>query len=289
MALPAENLDHSQWQSWHAHLYLNFDKTQRGTRLSGVDHNGPLYVQRPFYPEGPDCAHVYLLHPPGGIVSGDLLDIQLRLAPGAQVLATTPGAGRAYGARIDASLQRQENTIEVADGAVAEWFPMENIVYSGADLRARTRVALQPGGRFIGWEINCLGLPASSDPFVKGSLTQHFQLDIAGTPSFVDQLRVSADDTKFLNTGAGMAGHRVSGSFLAGPFTSTEGLKELVEQTRPLTEAEGLSVTCLDKFLIARYLGPSAFAARQFFVNVWSKTRPQLLNRPICAPRIWST
>lgn len=289
MALPAANLDHNEWQSWHAHLYLDFDRTDRGTRLSGVDHNGPLYVQRPFYPEGPDCAHVYLLHPPGGIVSGDLLDIQLRLAPGAQVLATTPGAGRAYGARQNHTRQRQINTLDVTEGAVVEWFPMENIVYSGADLDARTKVNLQPGGKFIGWEINCLGLPASNQPFAKGSLTQHFQLDLGGVPSFVDQVRLIADDELFLNTKAGMAGQRVSGSFLAGPFASTSELRQVAEEAYSLSEAQGLSLTCLDKFLVARYLGPSAFAARQFFVSIWNVARPKMLNRPSCAPRIWAT
>lgn len=289
MVAEGARLDQAQWQSWHAHLYLNFDRTERGTRLSSVDHNGPLYVQRPFYPEGPEWAHIYLLHPPGGIVSGDLLDIQLRLAQGAQVLSTTPGAGRAYGARKDLSQQRQQNTLEVAEGATLEWFPMENIVYSGADLDARTRVVLQPGAKFLGWEINCLGLPASSEPFAEGSLTQHFQLDIADVPKFVDQLRLKASDHNFLNTGAGMAGHRVSGSFLAGPFASASEVKLLADDLQPLCEAEGVSLTCLDNLLVARYLGASAFSARRFFISIWNLARPKLLNRPSCAPRIWAT
>lgn len=289
MAEPATNLDYSEWQSWHAHLHLDFDRTERGTRLSGVDHQGPLYVQRPFYPEGNDWAHIYLLHPPGGIVSGDLLDIQLRLASGAQVLATTPGAGRAYGARGDASRQRQRNRLEVAEDATIEWFPMENIVYNGADLDARTQVNLQPGGRFLGWEINCLGLPASNEPFERGSLTQHFQLNQAGFPCFVDQLRLDANDHLFMNTKAGMAGCKVSGSFLAGPFASVEELKQLAEEALPLCESSGTSLTCLDTFLVARYLGTSAYSARQFFTSIWNLARPKLLNRPSCAPRIWFT
>ena len=61
---------------WAASISLGFDARpdadKTATRMTHVRHKGPLRVQRPFYPEGRNgCCHVYLLHPPGGLVSGD--------------------------------------------------------------------------------------------------------------------------------------------------------------------------------------------------------------------------
>ena len=86
---------------WQAELSLGLAKTARGTVLKTCSHRGPLYVQKAFYPEGRELAHLYLLHPPGGMVSGDDLQINVNMAEGAQALITTPGAGRVYRARPD--------------------------------------------------------------------------------------------------------------------------------------------------------------------------------------------
>ena len=62
-----------QQRYWPAFLLLEFEKGENKTRMSEMKFKGPLRVQRPFYPEGQVC-HVYLLHPPGGLVSGDDLN-----------------------------------------------------------------------------------------------------------------------------------------------------------------------------------------------------------------------
>ena len=74
---------------WHARLSLGVRHTPRGSRVASAERLGPLHLQKPFYPEGPDLAHLYLLHPPGGMVSGDLLEIEARLEPNTAALITT--------------------------------------------------------------------------------------------------------------------------------------------------------------------------------------------------------
>jgi urease accessory protein len=43
---------------------------------------GPLLVQRAFYEEDGGC-QVYLIHPPGGVVGGDQLRLEVGLGPAA--------------------------------------------------------------------------------------------------------------------------------------------------------------------------------------------------------------
>ena len=50
---------------WQGALSLVFENRGGKTYLTHRSHQGPLLVQRPFYPEGPVC-HIYLIHPPGG-------------------------------------------------------------------------------------------------------------------------------------------------------------------------------------------------------------------------------
>jgi len=68
-------------QGWQAYLTLGFAHNHGKTILAHRRHSGPLTVQRPFYPEGNVC-HVYLLHPPGGVVAGDRLVIDINAATG---------------------------------------------------------------------------------------------------------------------------------------------------------------------------------------------------------------
>ena len=45
---------------WQATLTLHLKKTARGTVVKHSLHKGPLYIQKAFYPEGRDLAHIYI-------------------------------------------------------------------------------------------------------------------------------------------------------------------------------------------------------------------------------------
>ena len=78
-----------------------------------------------------------------------------------------------------------------------------------------------------------------------------------------------------------------AGLMLAGPFDSADELDALIDALR--LQSLPLAMTRLREWLIIRYLGDSAFSARQAFVHAWAQVRPALLQRPACAPRIWAT
>ena len=63
---------------WRARLDLRIAQRCGRSVLATKSQRGPLTVQRAFYPEGGVC-HLYLLHPPGGVVGGDRLEIDLEV------------------------------------------------------------------------------------------------------------------------------------------------------------------------------------------------------------------
>ena len=88
-------------------------------------HDGPLRVLQPLHPEGPAICHHVLVHPPGGLVGGDVLDIDINVQPGAHALVTTPGATRCYRSTGETAVQSVR--ARIADGARLEWLPLEAI------------------------------------------------------------------------------------------------------------------------------------------------------------------
>lgn len=278
---------HSQWL---ADIHLRLGHTPRGTRLLSSTHSGPLYIQKPFYPEGPDVAHVYLLHPPGGLVSGDCLNIQIDAGEDCAVLLTTPGAGRIYRSRSDRALQKQTVNLFVGQGGSLEWLPLETIVYPDSGAALTTRVELSEGSCFMGWDITCFGLPASNAEFDSGELRQRLEIYSDQILVFRENLSVTDFVKNILQSKAGFQGFSVNGIFVAGPV-STEGRQELLEQLQEIPPPEQAlgGVSLVGDFIVIRYLGSCAHYAREWFSQHWSLLRQHLLGRRVVKPRIWLT
>ncbi|MHA2938260.1 urease accessory protein UreD [Vibrio sp. RC27] len=276
---------------WPAYLSLGFDKAADKTRMKHMEFHGPLRVQRPFYPED-DVCHVYLLHPPGGLVSGDDLSIHIHCQTDSHALITTPSAGKIYKADSKAIEQKQHVDIEV-DHAVCEWMPMETIVFDGAHGKLSTQVNLYGNAKFVGIDVFCLGRPKSHLPFVHGSVEQRLSIYQDGKPILLERQFLAADDP-LLTAVSGFNGHLVSGTLAIVGLEQTgiEQGNEMVNQLRTHFQADQkgcLSITYRLNVLLVRYLGDCSEQAQQQLRQCWELVRPTLLERPACAPRIWYT
>lgn len=270
---------------WQAELALRFAPVAGRTALAWRRHRGPLHIQRPFYPEADGTCHAYILHPPGGVVGGDSLTIQVGVEAGAQTLVTTPAAGKFY--RSAGPLARQQQQLIVAAGASLEWLPQENILYRGAEVRAVTRVELAPGARFLGWELLCFGLPAAREPFDRGHCRQGFEIWRDGRPLILERAHYAAG-SPFMDAAWGLRGRTVTGSFLC--VADQPGLDKAVREAIPDVEGEALfGVTQLDGVLVCRYLGKHAEQGKALFVQAWDVVRNKLFGKAACPPRIWKT
>ncbi|NLG78050.1 MAG: urease accessory protein UreD [Xanthomonadaceae bacterium] len=265
---------------WRADLRLRFAARGAQTHLVERSHLGPLIVQRPFYPEEGVC-HVYVLHPPGGVVGGDALSIRVNAEHGTNVLLTTPAAAKFY--RSQGAIARQDQSIDIA-GACVEWLPQESIFFSGARVRSTTRVRVKGASRFIGWEIACLGLPARSDDFEAGALQLGFELEVEGVPRVIDRLRIEGDSVAPTAVW-GLNGCRAIGTLLAYPAT-----RVLIERVREYVPQDvEMALSLVDDVLVCRALGQQAEPVRGALTRIWTISRPALMNRESLVPRIWRT
>lgn len=265
---------------WRARLWLRFERRGVRTRLSHRRHEGPLLVQRAFHPEGAAC-HVYLIHPPGGVVGGDRLELQVEVASAAHALLTTPAAGKFYRCGHDDPAQLSQH-FEVA--GCLEWLPQENILYPQADARLRTFVQLQGQARFIGMEVACLGLPARAQSFGDGIFSQAIELWRDGQPLLIERAFLGVEA---LRARWGLAARPVLGTLLATPAGAAT-LACVRARLEVLPAEPLLAATLVDGVLVVRGLAQRADQLRARFIELWRALRPQLLGCVAVPPRIWA-
>jgi urease accessory protein len=270
---------------WAAELALRFAARAERTELVERRHFGPLRVQRPFHPEPSGACHVYVLHPPGGVVGGDQLALDVAVDSGAHALLTTPAATKLY--RSAGPRARVAQALRVASSARLEWLPHENIAFSAAHAELTTRVELAAGARFLGWEMLCLGRPASGESFERGDVAQRIEIAREGKLVYCERGSYAAG-SEVLSAGWGLQSQPVTATFIAAGADVAEHLEKL--RAALASEPPGLAaVSCMGELTVVRYLGPSTEQARACFVRAWEVLRPLVLGVPASAPRIWAT
>ncbi len=270
---------------WSAKLQLSFIEENNRTVLNQRRHQGPLQVQKPFYPELNGTCHVYILHPPGGVVGGDRLNIYVDVNSNAHALITTPAAGKFY--RSAGPVARQKQSIKVASKGILEWFPSENIIFSGARAQIQTKIELSCDSHFIGWEISCLGRPASGEYFNQGELDQRFEVWREGRPLRIERLWFKGGNPA-LHAKWGLLGFPVIGNMVC-VTNKTELVDSLRKITIPSIDQELFSATQTDGIIVCYFLGNSVERARNCFIKVWKILRQEVINREAVEPRIWKT
>ena len=272
---------------WMAELRLQFERRDDRTVLAHRWHRGPLQVQRPFYPEPTGVCHLYLLHPPGGVVPGDRLHIEARLEEGAEVLLTTPASGKIY--RSHGPVSGQTTQLCVGARGALEWFPQETIVFDQAQTERKTLVELaDQDAHFTGWEILCLGRPACEERFTFGNCKQAFEIWREGRPLWVERSNYEGG-AALLEAPWGLRGHPVVGTFVC--VARAPGLIERVREICGEVSREGrhLVPSQLQDVLVVRYLGDHVDEAKAYFTKVWAALRPMVTGRAVSLPRIWRT
>ena len=277
-ALPAR---HAGWQ---ATLSLLFERVGERTVLARREHRGPLVVQKPLYPEGPQVCQCVIIHPPAGIVGGDCIELAVAIGRGARAQLTTPGATRWYRSAGRPATPRFHAS--GADGALLEWLPQGTIVHDGACASSTTRIEIASTGAFIGTEIVSLGRRAAAERFQCGEWRQRFEIVRDGAPLWSERALLKGD-AALLASPAGLDNAAVFGTFVAVIPGTSDTMMPALRELSPV-QGQG-SVTRLPDVVVARYLGESMEAGSAYFTDAWAIVRPRVAGLVAVRPRIFST
>jgi urease accessory protein len=274
--------------TWNASLALDYTRHADKT-VGHFRHSGPLRILQSLYPEGPGICHNVIVHPPGGLVGGDTLDLTFTAGTGAHGLITTPGATRFYRSTGERALQNTRLSLEA--GARLEWLPLEAICYSGCQAENRLTLNLAPGAELIGWDVTAFGLPVANQPFERGQFCQH--IEMPGV--WLERARIAAADKLLLDSPLGLAGQRCMASlfFVAGSKLERQRREQALDCARAVMDAHPLRVsagaTSPDgQVVVVRVLAPLVEPALGLLKEIWQAWRGHFWQLPAAAPRIWA-
>jgi urease accessory protein len=274
---------------WAGRLHLRYRRA--GARTVAHDrHEGPLRVLQPLYPEGPGICHHVLVHPPGGIVGGDRLDIEVQVGAGGHALVTTPGATRFY--RSGGRPAAQHARLRLAAGARLEWLPLENIAYPGCEATNEVTFDLADGASLLGWDLLALGLPAAGADFDDGRFTQA----LAWSGRWLERGCLRAADRRLLLSPLGLGGRGVLGcAWLAfGGAADEASTAALVDAARAAIAASPLAGSAAATrpqpgLVVLRLLAGRTEPALALLAAVRAAWRQQAWGLAAAPPRIWRT
>ena len=274
--------------AWRADLKLDYTLESQRTVVRYL-HQGPLRILQSLYPEGDQICHNVLVHPPGGLVGGDTLDIQVTVAEGAHGLVSTPGATRFYKSGGHPALQQV--VAYLADNAKLEWLPLEAIAYNDCEATNRAIFNLAPSAELITWDVTALGLPSSDMAFTQGHFQQH--VEIPGV--WLERGNIRGEDTRWLNSPLGLAGGKCLASlvFASGSAINSDRTTQALEAAREVIESHPLrlqaGITCAHpQVIVLRVMSPLVEPTMDLLKKVWAVWRHTLWDLPSTPPRIWS-
>ncbi len=275
--------------SWHAQLDIDYRLEQQRT-VARHSHTGPLRVLQSLYPEGDSICHNVLVHPPGGLVGGDTLEMTIAASGASHGLITTPGATRFYRSAGEPAIQRAR--IQLTDQARLEWLPLEAIAYNACLAENHLSVSLGPQAEFMGWDLTAFGLPSAQLPFDTGQFLQH--IEVPGL--WLERGLMQANDDCLINGPLGLAGQRCMASlfFVSGSKMTRNRRESGLELARQVIAGHTLGgtagATCPnEQVMVLRVLAPLVEPATDLLRQVWQVWRQHFWHLPAAVPRIWST
>ncbi|MDB9526058.1 urease accessory protein UreD [Oscillatoria sp. CS-180] len=274
---------------WQGKAALTFHK-QGDRTLPEVQTQSPLKVQRPFYQDGSRVCQSVLLHTAGGMVGGDRLTYNIRLAEETHALITTAAAAKIYSRHPQPA--QVNGTIYVSSGACLEWLPQEAIIFEGAQYHQSWRVDLAVDAHWLGWDILRLGRTARGERFYRGEVRSRFEVWQDGTPIWIDPQRLVGSENLWRSPHALKECPVIATMAWIGTHAEADWIDaaraawETLPNPQLIAQSE-VGVTRLQKGLLCRYRGHSTNQARRWFTTVWKQLRPRYAEPLKALPRVW--
>jgi urease accessory protein len=126
-------------------LHLRAEARADGrTVLAAQSFRAPYHLSKPYWDEEARTLLVQVVNPTAGILSGDRLESEIVVAPGASLLVTAPSASRIFQMKGGVAECRQHFVVE--KDAWLEMMPEPLVPHRGSSYRQITRIEVESGG-----------------------------------------------------------------------------------------------------------------------------------------------
>ncbi len=263
---------------------LRFVHIDGETRLAGLYQHDPLRVLFPQPAEGEaPCAAIVTTS--GGLVGGDVVEIEVSTGPGARALVMPQAAEKVY--RSAGADCRIDVVLDVGAGGWLEWLPRETILFDGARLRRLTRIDVAPGARVLAGEMLVFGRHARGERLVTGLVRDAWEIRRDGRLVWADALHLDERLAEILAHPAGFDGAQAA----ATTVYTDDAPDQLPDAARELLPGDTADLRCaatvVSGVLITRWIGRDAFRLRREFGRFWAEFRGRAAGLPARLPRLW--
>jgi urease accessory protein len=267
---------------------IGFAQSGGVTRLTHLYQRDPLRVLFPAPAVG-DPLLAVLLTTSGGLVGGDRLDVDIRLAGGAAAHVTASAAEKVY--RSIGPTTAIGQSLSVAAGAALEFLPPETILFDGARLWRETTIELGPGSTFLGGDIVVFGRRARGERFTRGFLREVWQVRREGSLVWGAALHLEDDVAAIIDDPACFHGAAAFATLILAPGAhDLHGLLGNAQEIQSVARANDVhaGVTAVAGLVIARWLAANAAALRRAYVDLACHLRQAAMELPPLMPPLWN-
>ena len=274
--------------SWEADCFLNFYNNKAS--LGNVDKTickskstSPYKLLKYSHDKEGRCI-LPILHTAGGLVGGDLLELEANLEQNSKVLLTTSSAQKVYGSvgrskiNPEGTFSKQKNLINILDNSHLEYLPQETIIFANGLYEQKFKVSISETSSFLFTDLIRLGRSSSGESIESGVFRSKLEImrnnDLYDDWEYVDQIELSKESYE---AKSGMDYMPVFGSliWICEKDFSKLKINNLVENIKKIfNESQNhLSIGILENGISVRFLGSSSQDARKCFFCIWKQIR----------------
>lgn len=250
--------------------------------LADLAQAAPLRLLFPRVPEDEPLT-ACLTNTSGGVVGGDLHNLEIRAKEEARVLVIGQAAEKVY--RSAGATARLEISLAAERNAWLEWLPQETIIFDGARLARRTRIAVHSTARLMSGEMLILGRTAHGEVLTNGLIRDAIEVVRDGKLIWADVLHLDGDlRTPLIHPAAFGGAHACALLLYHGPDIEAHR-----DALRELGAPDGVryGATMVSGLLIARWLSADALALRRHYGSAWMLLRERAGGLPPRLPPVW--
>jgi urease accessory protein len=253
---------------------------------SGLSHlfqHDPVRILFP-QPAATDPPLATVVTTSGGLVSGDIIEIEATVNEGASALVVAQAAEKIY--RSTGADSRIDVRLTAKAGGWLEWLPQEAIVFDEARLRRRTLINAAPGATILAGEMLVFGRVASGETFSHGLLRDAWEVRRGDKLVWADALHLEGDVASQLDNPAGFDAARAMATAVV---VCDEAANNLETAREIAAQAQGVraSATVVNGVLLIRWLGEDPQRLRRAFDQGWCILRQTIGGYAPRLPRLW--